>query len=250
VAETWRITSTTELLWGLRMPGRRGPKAGLVLDDIAAAALRLADEEGLDAVSMARLSQRLNRSPMALYRYVRGKEELLELMADAALGEAPRTPSDMPWQQRLRKWAEDALAALRRHAWYAEIPILAPPIGPRNLAWFESGLQALDHTRLSEADKVDIVLTVITVVHGTIRMTVAGPGPDAAPMRPSYGEQLRAVVDAEKLPAVHAAVAQGVFDQIAGPPAAGRETGFVAGLQLIIAGVETQLRHQAPGDLS
>ncbi len=57
-----------------------------------AAAVRVADTEGLDAVSMGRVAAELGTAPMSLYRHVSSKEELLTLMVDAAWDEAPETP--------------------------------------------------------------------------------------------------------------------------------------------------------------
>ena len=73
-----------DLLWGLRESGRRGPKPLLSIDAIVAAAVRLADAEGLEAVSMARVAKELGFTTMSLYRYVTNKDELLQLMWNAS----------------------------------------------------------------------------------------------------------------------------------------------------------------------
>jgi AcrR family transcriptional regulator len=235
------VASRVELLWGLRT-GRRGRKAGLSVESIANAALQLADENGLAGVSMAKLAERLGRSTMGLYRYVTGKDELFELMADAALGEAPPVSPEQPWQSAIQDWAEAALVALRRHAWYAEVPIVAPPIGPRNLQWLEAGLQALRASGISEPDKVDLVLATITVVHGTIRLT---PGPEGEMPNPPYGDQLREVLSLTTSPALATAVDRGAFDAPTDDRRPLRGTGFAASIQLVIAGAEARLTSNA-----
>ena len=73
-----------DLLWGRRERGKRGPRAGLSADAIVAAAVRVADAEGLEAVSMARVAKELGFTTMSLYRHVSGKDELLQMMWDAS----------------------------------------------------------------------------------------------------------------------------------------------------------------------
>ena len=76
--------------WGVRERPHKGPKPGLSLGRIVEAAVRVADTEGLDAVSMGRVAAELGTAPMSLYRHVSAKEELLTMMVDAAWGR-PRT---------------------------------------------------------------------------------------------------------------------------------------------------------------
>ena len=78
-----------QLLWGLQERPRRGPKPGLSLERIVDAAIGLADAGGLAAVSMARVAAELGFTTMSLYRYVPTKDDLLELMVDAASGLPP-----------------------------------------------------------------------------------------------------------------------------------------------------------------
>ena len=73
-----------DLLWGRRGRGQRGPKPGLSVDAIVAAAIRIADAEGLEAVSMAQVAEQLGFTTMSLYRHVTSKEELLQLMWNAS----------------------------------------------------------------------------------------------------------------------------------------------------------------------
>jgi len=94
-----------DLLWGRRGGGRRGPRRGLSVDDIVDAAVRLADAEGLDGVSMARVADELGFTTMSLYRYVASKDELLQLMWNASARDA----EDLmlrgdDWRSRLRSW--------------------------------------------------------------------------------------------------------------------------------------------------
>src|ERR1700690_4421209 len=92
-----------DLLWGRRGRGQRGPKPGLSVEAIVTAAIRVADAEGLEAVSMARVAEQLGFTTMSLYRHVTSKEELLQLMWNASAQEA----EDLvlrgdTWRDRLR----------------------------------------------------------------------------------------------------------------------------------------------------
>ena len=81
---------TMELLWGVPTAAEatpRGPKPGITVGDIVAAATDIADTEGFDAVSMRSVGERLGRTAMALYTYVPSKAELVDLMLDRALRE-------------------------------------------------------------------------------------------------------------------------------------------------------------------
>ena len=76
----------------------RGYRNFLSLDAIIAEARAVADAEGLDAVSMRVLADRLGCTPRALYRHVSDKDEVLELLADRALADLPVPPDDEAWQ--------------------------------------------------------------------------------------------------------------------------------------------------------
>ena len=100
--------------WGVRERPLRGPKPALSLPRIVAAAVRVADAEGLDAVSMGRVSAELGAAPMSLYRHVSSKEELLTLMVDAAWGESPPLRAlGEGWRAGLSRWAWTMLGGLR-----------------------------------------------------------------------------------------------------------------------------------------
>src|SRR5260370_39839988 len=93
---------TLALLW--RDPvvvPRHGPRQGLSIDAVVAAATQVADAAGLDAVTMRRVAKALGAAPMTLYTYVPGKAELLDLRLDAAYTSIPRLDnSGQPWRPR------------------------------------------------------------------------------------------------------------------------------------------------------
>ena len=147
-----------DLLWGRRERGKRGPRAGLSADAIVAAAVGIADAEGLEAVSMARVAHKLGFTTMSLYRHVANKEELLQLMWNAsALGAEHLVIEGDDWRSRLRTWAIIQRDVLDRHPWITQMPMAAPPVAPNSLHFVERGLATLDDTGLADADKLRII---------------------------------------------------------------------------------------------
>jgi|Tabmets5t2r1_1033131.scaffolds.fasta_scaffold11322_3 TetR/AcrR family tetracycline transcriptional repressor len=95
---------------------RRG--VGLSTATIVALAIRLADDEGLDALTMRRLATELSVTPMALYWHFTDKNALLEAMAEHAVeGIVVADATDAPWQDRLRAALTSTLTVLAAHPW-------------------------------------------------------------------------------------------------------------------------------------
>jgi AcrR family transcriptional regulator len=154
---------TLELLW--RQPGQsgshRGPKPALTVDAIVTAAISIADAEGLDAVSMRSLAKRFSVAPMALYTYVPGKAELVDLMLDATYASMERSaPRDTTWRARLEAVAHDNHALYERHPWVAFISTSRPPLGPGLMAKYEYELRALEDAGLGDVE-MDAALTLV-----------------------------------------------------------------------------------------
>src|ERR1700733_2820868 len=102
----WQLPASIEAAWGVRDRPHKGPKPGLTLPRVVDAAVRVAEAEGLAAVSMSRVAAELGASTMSLYRYVAAKDELLDLMADQAYGPPPPPPEPgQGWREGLSQWA-------------------------------------------------------------------------------------------------------------------------------------------------
>ena len=99
---------------------------------VLAAAVALADEAGLEAFSMRRLAQELGVVPMALYKHVANKDELLDGMVDIVFGEIELPSTDLDWRSAMRDRATATRAALKRHRWAIGIMESRYP-GPANL---------------------------------------------------------------------------------------------------------------------
>ena len=95
--------------------GKRGRSAALSKDSIAAAALALIDEEGIDALSFRRLGQELGCEAMSLYHYFPSKAHLTDAVIDLVFGELVVPPPSGDWLERLRRSAWNYRAMALKH---------------------------------------------------------------------------------------------------------------------------------------
>jgi len=233
------LPASLEAAWGLRGRPPRGPRPGLSLERIVAAAVRVAGAEGLAAVSMSRVAAELGTAPMSLYRYVAAKDELLGLMVDAAHGPAPAPPHDgEDWRAGMSRWAWAIRAAYQRHPWVLEIPISGLPIRPNEVTWFEEGLRCLAGTGLAEEEKASVMLLVSGYTRNAasidvdIERAVRASGKAPSDWMASYAATLARLADPGRFPAIARFLAAGVFDE-ADPP----DAEFTFGLDRILDGI-------------
>src|SRR3954464_15210495 len=130
---------------------------GLNVDLVVEAAIALADERGLAAVTMARVAERCGFTTMSLYRHVASKDELVRRMLDEALGTAPALEST-DWRAGLGQWSRAMLALLDRHPWGIDVPITGILGTHAQLSWLDRALEALAGTGLHDGEKAEIAL--------------------------------------------------------------------------------------------
>ena len=106
--------------------------AGLSVQRVVAEAVRLADRDGVDGLSMRRLAGELGSGAMSLYHYVASKEVLLDAMIDVVFGEI-ELPPDTDWQSALRRRATSTRQVLARHPWAISLMESRTTPGPANL---------------------------------------------------------------------------------------------------------------------
>jgi AcrR family transcriptional regulator len=226
--------------WGVRERTHKGPRPALSLPRIVAAAVRIADAEGLDAVSMGKVAAELGAAPMSLYRHGPGKEQLLRFMVDAAWGEPPATPpAGESWRDGLARWAWTMRDNARRHSWVVRIPISGLPILPREVAWFENALACMRETGLNEVRKASVIMLLagyvrnLATTEADIATAIAASGLSPVEWMSSYPQMLRQLTDPERFPALAAFIEAGVFEADDGP-----DDEFIFGLDRILDGVE------------
>ncbi|MEW2146061.1 TetR/AcrR family transcriptional regulator C-terminal domain-containing protein [Micromonospora vinacea] len=149
--------------------GRRLPAHWLTRDQLVRTAMKIADAEGLPALSMRRIATELDVPTMSLYRQVRGKEQLLVLMADAAFA-AHRLPRTFPpgWRAQLELLSRLQWSIYRRHPWLAQVISLTRPLmAPHAVAHTEWALRALARHGLDQHTQLHLVAALANHVRGT-----------------------------------------------------------------------------------
>ena len=231
-----------DLLWGRRERGKRGPRAGLSADAIVAAAIEVADSEGLEAVSMARVAHKLGFTTMSLYRHVASKEELLQLMWEAStFGAEELVLEGDGWRPRLRMWAIIQRQVLDHHPWITQLPMASPPAGPNSLLFVERALETFDGTGLADSDKLRVIGLLSSYSLSEARMArdaaqaraqaQAGEGVQAA--LPTFESVLRQLVDEKTYPRLYRLAWQGD----SATEATGEFEEYLAGIDIILDGV-------------
>ena len=213
---------TADFFWAPRPRPTRGPKPALTLDQIADAAIAIADAEGLASVSMQRVAADLGYTKMSLYRYLPGKTELVAAMLERGLGDPPATPGD--WRQALTEWARALLRAYQGHAWALEASTGRRPIGPHEVAWLECALAVLP-PGLTGAERLDAVATIA----GHVRMIAGQSGGAEGDLAAAMGMVVRD--HAERYPAVVAALTDVAVR-------GGADDAFAFGLGRLLDGLE------------
>ncbi|WP_244931925.1 TetR/AcrR family transcriptional regulator [Nocardioides sp. W7] len=144
------------LLWRHVVPAeqaaRRGPKQKLSVDQVVDAAIELADRDGLAALSMRGLAQHLGLGAMTLYSYVPGRNELIALMVDQAIGEAELPELPVELRGRLELVARQQYDVCRRHPWLLEVSGLRPWLGPHASERYEWQLSAVEGVGLDDIE--------------------------------------------------------------------------------------------------
>ncbi|MFR9775226.1 TetR/AcrR family transcriptional regulator C-terminal domain-containing protein [Micromonospora sp. MS34] len=151
-------------------PGRdpNGTGPALSRERLIRAGIVLADEGGLGAVSMRQLAADLGVATMSLYRHVRGRDDLVLAMADAALADAP-LPAVAPagWRARLDLLARAQWAAYRRHRWLPHVISMARPQPlPSGMAHTEWALRATAGLGLDRHVRWHVAVTLMAYVRG------------------------------------------------------------------------------------
>ncbi|GAA2278091.1 TetR/AcrR family transcriptional regulator C-terminal domain-containing protein [Nonomuraea roseoviolacea subsp. roseoviolacea] len=151
-------------------PGRR---PGYSREQVTRTAVRIADAEGLDAVTMRRIACDLGTGAMSLYRYVPRRDDLFDLMIDLAMSEVelPDGPSG-DWRADLTLLAGRVRAAGLRHPWLIALLTSRPTLGPNLLRVHEFALGAFEGIGLDIDDITGFAGMLDDYVHSAIRREI------------------------------------------------------------------------------
>lgn len=125
-------------------PSDLGPtRRRLSRERVLAAALALADEHGLESLSMRRLGQSLGVEAMSLYRHVANKDAILDALVETVLAEIALPAAGEPWQAAMRRRAHSALEVLQRHGWAISLLESRGQAGPAAMRYYDAILGCL-----------------------------------------------------------------------------------------------------------
>jgi AcrR family transcriptional regulator len=194
------------------------PRQTLSPQRIATVAVAVADAEGLDAVTMRRLATELGVAPMAAYRHLSGKDDLLELMLDHVYRELELPGESAGWRETLREIAVRTRELMHRHPWLAQLPpsaVLA--LTPSRTAVAERSLRALNELGLDADTAMAVATTVSSYTHGAVsseiamRLLMAGQGwSDEQQVYKSRAPQLTYLLDSGRFPMLKRYIYEGV----------------------------------------
>jgi AcrR family transcriptional regulator len=224
-----------DLLWNGPPTRTRGPKAALTLDQIADAAIAVADAEGLAAVSMQRVAAEVGYTKMSLYRYVPGKSGLVAVMLERGLGDPSGDLADGTWRDQLTDWCREIYARYAAHPWAAEATMRPRPIGPNEMVWMERALSALP-PGLTGTEQLDTV--AVLALHTRTLAAQSAYASQEAEFMAAVGAVL--MRHAERFPAAAAAMADAAGGE-------GQDQAFEFGIARILDGVEVLLQRRVTG---
>jgi AcrR family transcriptional regulator len=229
-----------EPIWARPEPA--SGRAAYTRADIAAAAIRIADAEGLDAVSMRRVAAELGAGTMSLYHYVRDKDDLVALMTDLVVGDylVDDTLLDRGWREGLSAIAHATRAALRNHRWVLRASTL-PALGPNTMAHVDQTAHAAAHMDVAPGVYMEIAGMLDEYVFGCLMHEITMEGHDGG----VDAEYWQSLLDTGAFPHISSVVA--AHAAAGGDPAdLGRNTDadgrFARGLERVLDGVAAQLQ--------
>ena len=132
------------MIWDRPERAARGPAPSLTREEIATAAIKLADTQGIAALSMRALAVELGAGVSSLYRYVARKDELIDLMVDAVIGNDLQFEIRGHWREDLRSYAQGLRAMTLRHPWMTVPSAGLRSLGPNTARRYEQVLGAID----------------------------------------------------------------------------------------------------------
>jgi AcrR family transcriptional regulator len=233
LAALWRVAPAKKA---------RGPRQSSSIDEVVDAAIAIADADGIEALTIRGVADRLGVSPMSVYTYVSTKAELFALMVDAVNLRMERSrPKGKGWRARVAAVADDNRRLYERHPWLVTLPPNRPPLGPGTIAKYEYELGALADTGLDEVS-IDAALTFVlgfveSCAHASARARAATreSTKSDADWWDEHGPELARLYDPSKYPmATRIGSAAGEFHQ--GTYSA--EYAYTFGLARVLDGLE------------
>jgi AcrR family transcriptional regulator len=241
------MSSDLQTPWN-REPGAEARKGGLSREAIVAAAIEIADADGLEAVSIRRIATRLEARPMSLYSHIAHKDDLVDLMLDEVMQEA-LLPGEVPadWREALRQIAQATRTTALAHPWMIHSAFRKPRLGPHFLRHIDQSLAAVSTLPLPFDRKRAVLLAIDTYTLGFARWEVVSP---AAEGKACAGREADAPSKEEIDAYLREQAASGEYPHLAAIAESDLTLGvkpvsFEAGLEWLLAGIATEVEAAA-----
>jgi AcrR family transcriptional regulator len=231
------------VIWNRPERAARGPAPSLSRQQIARAAVTLADTSGIEAVSMRTLAGELGVGATSLYRYVDRRDELIELMVDAVMGNDLHFEIRGDWRRDLASFAHGLRAMTLRHPWLAVPSAGLRNFGPNEAQHYERVLGAIDGLGLEIDEMLVMVETLGAYVRGRVleelseQEAVRRSGMDQQEWMRTQMPFIESLIDSGRFPLL----TRVVFDARAPHDPDGLEHGFDLGLERVLDGLAMML---------
>lgn len=211
------------------------PRDTLNRERVLRAAMELADEKGIDALTMRELGRRLGIEAASLYNHVAGKDDLLDGMSDLAMSEIDMPREGVSWKEAMRRRAVSARETFARHRWAAALYDSRERSGPSRLAHVDRALGVLMQAGFSVTSAANALLVLDSYLYGFERQR-----PDVSARSAADGSEVAQEVLAA-IPAGEYPFAASVAKEYATHPF-DAESAFEMGLDMILDGLERSLK--------
>ncbi|MFC3744422.1 TetR/AcrR family transcriptional regulator C-terminal domain-containing protein [Paractinoplanes deccanensis] len=204
-------------VWERPEPQPRAAPVPLNRAKIAAAAIRVADEHGLDGLSVRKIAKELGVGPMRLYDYVVNRSELLDLMVDAVYARIAEAGPQPGWRATVLDIMHRTRAAALDHEWFADLLGARPHLGPHALAVGEATAAALSQApAVRDIDDLQRTLGALNAFLAgalrreiTERRTARATGTDLSAWQAAHGPYLQRMLATGRYPTVARLVVDG-----------------------------------------
>jgi AcrR family transcriptional regulator len=170
-----------------RRPTEVANLAPLNLERTLQVALVIADDVGLEAVTMRRLARELGVEAASLYHHVKGKSQILDGLVDVVAAEIERPMPSTDWRATISERAHNTRAVLRRHPWVVSLMASRTSPGPATLGLLETGIRCFREGGFSIVEAAHAISVVDSYVHGFVLQEVNLPFRDESELAAMTG---------------------------------------------------------------
>ncbi|WP_256793975.1 TetR/AcrR family transcriptional regulator [Terrabacter sp. Ter38] len=218
-----------------RRPTEVADKAPLNAERTLQVALVVADDEGLEAVTMRRLARELGVEAASLYHHVNGKNHILDGLVEVVAAEIERPVPSQDWRTAISERAVSTRAVLRRHPWAVSLMASRTSPGPATLGLLETGIRCFREGGFSVLQAAHAISVVDSYVHGFVLQEVNLPFRDESELSAMTGAIME-TFPASEFPYLFEMTVEHVLK-----PGYDYGKEFESGLEVVLAGVAALL---------